>query len=333
MRLSRFSSSLSAGVLCAFGYLSPQIALAADAAPATPTAEVAAAGDTKTSDAFVSKGAPMAIESLGVVITPPTGWEVSTNTGSLSVVMREPKQTAPDYVNAKYQKNITIAAIHSASPIDEKRAVELEAQLVKAFSADATVSDFKIMEHKFFNYHGANDGLLVYSSLNIGEYPMMQMHVLVSGQQKQFLLSYTDLARTFGGEKDAAYTAAWESMVSIQVAGDTPQRQSEYLRYGAVAGSVLALILLGCFFHFRANRVDYKSDADAMIDSEDSDMEPSTSNYDAASVHSAAPVSSFGTMNDAWHLGGHDEVATSSVRQRAKASPKTKPSSQFVSNY
>ena len=211
MRLSRFSSSLSAGVLCAFGYLSPQIALAADAAPATPTAEVAAAGDTKTSDAFVSKGAPMAIESLGVVITPPTGWEVSTNTGSLSVVMREPKQTAPDYVNAKYQKNITIAAIHSASPIDEKRAIELEAQLVKAFSADAAVSDFKIMEHKFFNYHGAND--------------------------------------------------------------------------------------------------------------------------DAASGYSAAPVSNFSTMNDAWHLGGHDEVATSAVRQRAKASPKTKPSSQFVSNY
>ena len=328
MNRSFMRHSVPAALICALGYLNSQIAIAADQDSAAPSVAASAPGDASVSAAFISKGAPMAIESLGVVITPPVGWEVATNTGSLSVVMRQPKQTTPDYVNPKYQKNITIAAIHNASPIDEKRALELEEQLAKAFGSDASVSNFKVTEHKFFNYHGANDGLLVYSSLNIGEFPMMQMHVLVSGQQKQFLLSYSDLAATFGGDKDVAYTAAWESMVSIQVTGDTPQRQSEYLRYGAAGGGIFALVLLGLFLRFRANRVDYKGDADAMIDSEDS----AVSGY-SGSCHSAAAVSAMATLNAGWNLGGQLGVASSMVRRRAKAVPKTKPSSIYVSNF
>ena len=328
MNRSFVRHSLPAALICALGYLNSQIAIAADQDSVAPSAATSAPSDALVSAAFISKGAPMTIESLGVVITPPVGWDVATNTGSLSVVMRQPKQTAPDYVNPKYQKNITIAAIHNASPIDEKRALELEAQLAKAFGSDAAVSNFKVTEHKFFNYHGANDGLLVYSTLNIGEFPMMQMHVLVSGQQKQFLLSYTDLAATFGGEKDVAYTAAWESMVSIQVAGDTPQRQSEYLRYGAGFGGIFALCLLGCFLRFRANRTDYKGAADAMIDSEDS----AVSGYQS-SFHSAPAVSAMATLNAGWNLGERDTVASSVVRRRAKTAPRTKPSSNYLSSF
>ena len=219
---------------------------------------------------FTSDGSPFTMSELGVVINPPKGWQVSTQTGSLSLVMREPAVANVAPGQTKYQRNITVAAIHKASPIDEKRAEQLKAELIRSFGSDPSVSDFKIMEHKFFNYHGNNDGLLVYSSLNIREFSMMQMHVLVSGQDKQFLMTYTDLANQFGTEKDPSFAAAWDSMVSIQVNGQAPSRIDQYKPYAITGASAFGLLLLGWFLRRRASNVDYKGVADELIDSEGS---------------------------------------------------------------
>lgn len=275
------SSFLATGsVLLLANFLSPSIALGseAQAAPVRPglssaqpseaapaatedaaavAATAAAATEAEASKSFVADGQPMVIESLGVSITPPAGWNVDTG-GSLSVVMSEPRDPNPSYDKPKYQRNITVAAMHRASPIDEMRATEIKEHLTKQFTADSTVSNFTIVEHKFFNYRGANDGLLVYSSLNIGEYPMMQMHVLVSGQQNQFLMSYTDLAERFSdATKQGAFDQAWNTMVSIEVAGPTPSRQDEYMRYGAIGAGALFLLLVVLLLKRRASKKSY----------------------------------------------------------------------------
>src|SRR5690606_24950230 len=203
----------------------------------------------------------------------------------LSVVMREPRDPAPAYEKPKYQRNITVAAIHKASPIDEKRAAELKEEMAKSFGADSLVSDFTILEHKFFNYKGQNDGLLVYSSLNIGEYPMMQMHVLVSGEQKQFLMSYTDLADNF--QNPASFESAWNTMVSIDVTGSSPNRVSEYARYAAIAGGFLMLGLCALLLRRRAAKKDYSSEADEYL--EDGDLS----------------TSMFATLAGGWKLAGN----------------------------
>lgn len=300
--------------------------------PSAPSTEAAAVQEQQqqapASETFVSQGQPIQLEMLGVSITPIKGWEVSTNTGTLSVVMREPRDPNPAYDHAKYQRNITVAAIHKASPIDEKRAAELKEEMIKSFSADSLVSNFQILEHKFFNYKGQNDGLIVYSSLMIGEYQMQQMHVLVSGEQKQFLMSYTDLAENF--QQPASFEAAWNSMVSIEVTGASPLRIDQYARYGALAGGFLMLVMVALLLRRRAGKKDYASEADEfMEDSGD------------------ASTSMFATLADGWKIGGDaaeeisgieftghasrhvSRIAKSNISRHAPVTRKT----EYVSNY
>ena len=293
---------------------------------------------------FTSDGAPMTLSELGIVINPPKGWQVATQTGSLSVVMREPAAANVAPGQTKYQRNITIAAIHKASPIDEKRAEQLKAELIRSFGSDSSVSDFKIMEHKFFNYHGSNDGLLVYSSLNIREFSMMQMHVLVSGQDKQFLMTYTDLANQFGTEKDPSFAAAWDSMVSIQVNGQAPSRIDQYKPYAVTGASAFGLLLLGWILRRRAGNVDYKGAADEMIDSEGSLSTGVTgatrvakakgsavSDFAAFSAISAiSAVSDFSSFSDSAHAESHVAAKKPAKGKKEKDSSHLE---SFISNF
>ena len=140
---------------------------------------------------IIGDGTAVQVTDLGIAITPPVGWEVLQKSSGLSLVMQEqrPDNKKPDYSKPIYQRNITVAAMHTASPIDEKRAEQLKADLMKTFSGDGVVKDYQILEHKFFNYRGQNDGLLIYASMTLGEFRMMQINVLVSGAEKQFLMT------------------------------------------------------------------------------------------------------------------------------------------------
>lgn len=218
---------------------------------------------------FVSQGQIYKLQELGLQLTPPKDWEVSSGGSGPSLVMKEQRDPRPAYDEPKYQRNITMAVIHTPSPIDEKRAKELEAELVKNFSQDASIKDFKILEHKFFNFKSDNDGLLVYSTLTVGDFPIMQMHVLFSGGEKQFLFTYTDLANRFSSEQNGAYQAAWSTIVGAQIVGEAPSRLT-LLRPYIVSGSLLAAICgLVVFLRIRAGRKDYKGEADSFIDSEE----------------------------------------------------------------
>ena len=237
---------------------------------------------------FVSDGTMIGIERLGIAIAPPAGWEVVTDASDLSLVMQEEKDEKPDYKNAKYRRNITVAAIHESSPIDDKRALELKKEMTETFSKDSVVGDFQILEHRFFNYRGENDGLLVYSSLKVNEYEMMQMHILVSGAEKQFLLSYTDLAERFTQAGNAEFEAAWTSMNSIEVTGSAPNRFEQYYEPAAYGGTAAVLLLSLLIIRRRRSRHDYMADVEELgLDSDD------------FSNHSA-----MATMNGKWKLGG-----------------------------
>jgi hypothetical protein len=303
-------------VALASGINETDIGQVATELPAETKTEIAAATPVVETKNFISDGSVMPLENLGITIAPPTNWEIVTNGGTLSVVMREQREPAPAYEKPKYQRNITVAAIHKSSPIDEQRAVELKAELVKNFSSDSLVSNFTILEHKFFDYRGKNDGLLIYSNLNVGEYPMMQMHILVSGAEKQFLLTYTDLAERFSDSTVGFYEKAWASMVSTQVTGFSPNRMDTYMRYGALAGGVFMFGLIGILFRRKASKHDYSSDADQLMDSND---EPSTS--------------MISTMHGGWKLVdgdvGGDDFSFSS---HAAVNLRTKQT-EYVSNY
>ena len=256
----------------------------------------------------------------GVSITPPQGWQVTEGMAGASIVMQEPvpDMAALEKAAAKsgleqttFRRNITVATIQNPSPIDEQRATELKAELVTRFGQSGVVRDYQITEHKFFNYRGKNDGLLVYASLKLSDVPVMQMHILVSGTEKQYLLTYTDLAESISNANNHVFEAAWNSMVSIAVQGEAPKRFDE--KKMALAGTAGGLVLLGIYFVIRMRRRNPLREADLML-AADAGAEEKSSDFMMGSSLATLPliwdISGDGSAEDD---GRFDMPAVSSI--------------------
>jgi hypothetical protein len=256
--------------------LSAQFAFCEDAVgPTMPLKETSQ--ESKSSREFrefIADGTPVVLEHLSMSMVPPTGWIVQANAQNMSLVMSEPKPEEDPkkkvYDTPKYQRNITVSTIHNPSVIDEQRATELKTELQKSFGASTLVSDYQVLEHSFFDFRGSKDGLIVYASMTVGQFPMMQMNVLISGEEKQFLLTYTDLADRFRAQPDLM-AQAWTSMTSISVNGQ-PSGRFDHLIVGGAATGFIAVLLggLGLVRRRRQKALFSETDSDSDFDSDDS---------------------------------------------------------------
>lgn len=249
-----------------------------------------------------SAGATAAAQTSGIKITAPAGWEVTQGMSGAGLVMQEPQAdmnaiekaaAKSGQVQTTFRRNITVAAIHKGSPVDEQRATELKADLEKRFGQSAGVRDYQVTEHKFFNYRGKNDGLVMYSSLVLSDVPVMQMHILVSGADKQYLLTYTDLASSITNPNNPVFEAAWNSMVSIEVEGAAPKRFGE--KEMAMAGAAGGVVILLGWLVIRMRRRSPVQEADMML-AEEAGAAAKSSDFMLGSSLATLPV--------AWDLSG-----------------------------
>lgn len=266
------------------------------AASTTASAEAAPAETTSTpaaSDKIISDGSPITIEKLGVAIAPPVGWEVLQNEMGMSLVLREQgpaeePEMKPGEEKITFKRNITVVAMHETSPIDENEAANIKEKLNEQFGKQTGIENFQVLEHKFFDYKGKNDGMVIYSAFVMNSIPMAQMHVLIAGQNNRFLLTYTDLASEFEANQEA-YNKAWNTMSTIAVIGNAPVRYENLKVYGAVAAGVAFLIGLLLFYRRRRAIAQYQS--------EDVHGEPSVSGGENSSVSSLWSLDG-GAMSD-----------------------------------
>jgi hypothetical protein len=245
----------------------------------------------------------------GVNITPPQGWEVSGGTAGSSLVMQEPAPNMAEVEKAAaktgkpqttFRRNITVAAIQKPAPIDEQRAVELKTELEKRFGQSSMAREYQVTEHKFFNYRGKNDGLVVYASMVLNDVPVMQMHILVSGAEQQYLLTYTDLAESITNPNNPAFEAAWNSMVSIDVKGSAPQRV-DYEKIGMAAGGGVGLLFIGFLLVRLLRRSNPLREAEAML-AEEQSASGKSSDFLLGSNLATLPV--------AWKLDGSGDAGS-----------------------
>lgn len=241
---------------------------------------------------LISDGQPIELSRIEAKITPPKGWEVKLNSGGFSAVMQEKKIEAKPGNRVLFQKNITLAVIQRAAPIDEIRAQELQEELTKSVANDSSAVDFKILEHRFFNFRGLNDGLMLYSTVKLAGFEMMQMHVLVSNDERQYLMTYTDFADQFQ-KTGANFDMAWNAMTSLQIAGAAPDRYEELLRYSSLAGGLVVMLSVLGFIRRRRAKLDYDREADEIY----RDETPFVSDSDSVGRRNHAT-----TVSGMWNL-------------------------------
>jgi hypothetical protein len=223
----------------------------ADPNSAAPPTEQAAESHSETAQPNtvveeISNGQPIEI-SDGVSITPVNGWLIERKSAGMSLVMKEVIQTPSsgaqtDYSKPIFARNISVMSLSKARPMDSNSVDELKNEISKMFSKNPSLNDFTFTDAKFFDYKSKNDGIVLFSQLTVNNYQMMQMQIIVSGDQKTYLLTYSDLAANFANP--STFDAAWNSMTSISVPGVAPKRyQKEIILASTVGGGLLALVI------------------------------------------------------------------------------------------
>jgi hypothetical protein len=193
----------------------------------------------------------------GLSLTPIKGWLLERKAGGMTLVMKEVLPTTgatpTDYSKPLFARNISVMTLSKARPIDAKSIDELKGEIGKMIMRDSYLSDFAFTEAKLFDYKGKNDGVVLFSQLTVNNYQMMQMQIVVSGGEKSYLLTYSDLASNFANP--ATFDAAWKSMTSINVTGIAPKRyHKEMLLGGALSGGFLALVVPFFLIRWRSTR-------------------------------------------------------------------------------
>lgn len=304
------TSILVASTLVA-SVLFTQVAISAEAAPPSfpeNTASSMSAAPVEP-ESFVSDGSPYQDMEIGLTIYPPAGWEVQKKSLGMSLILQEPKQDTAKLEEGKtvYQRNITVLTLHDAVPIDEKEASNLKEKLAKDFGGAPGVQDFRVLdEHKFFDFKGKNDGLIVYTTFKSGETPMAQMHVMISGAKNRFLMTYTDMASEFE-KNEGAFQTAWKSMSTVDVNGEAPVRYEEYKEYGVIGGACLLALVLLLVVRRKKNQyaLDAEEDFDISVQSGEgshvSQISPRRERKrakKASSLSELAPLSDVGSFNE-----------------------------------
>jgi hypothetical protein len=72
---------------------------------------------------------------------------------------------------------------------------------------------------------------------------MMQMNVLVSSNNQQYMMTYTDMASRFLPESPEM-ALAWQSIMSLDLSDSAPSRFTKPLFFGAVAALILGLLVM-----------------------------------------------------------------------------------------
>jgi hypothetical protein len=208
-------------------------------------------------------GKPIEFAAEGFTITPPAGWELNRSHPSLTLVASDTKvyETEINKEKIKFRRYLTVAAIKHPAPIDNERLKSFSAELTKLLGGENAHQNFQVTDVKAFNYRGQNDGILAYSTMVLNGVEMMQLHALVGGAERQFLMTYVDMADSFRAA-GPEYQAAWGSMTSSQVSGEAPYRYQTAVKVAAAAG-VSALLFLALYVWRRRNGSALYADIDA----------------------------------------------------------------------
>ena len=205
-----------------------------------------AEGKALTNGTVEADGSRMMSSSPKFSIVPPAAWSVTYSNEGVgpTLVMQEPApKMVPGSLAPIFRRNITLAIIQEASPIDSMREKSFRDQLAVTYGKNALTKDFQVIETKFADWKSSKDAILAYSSWMAGDIQMMQMNVLVSSNNQQYMMTYTDMASRFLPESPEM-ALAWQSIMSLDLSDSAPSRFTKPLFFGAVAALILGLLVM-----------------------------------------------------------------------------------------
>lgn len=198
----------------------------------------------------ISNGSPLTLDKINLTITPPSNWKVRFDTAKFDLVAEEPTRgrvkAGKQWVN--FKRNITVKTIDQANFIDESRAAAFPDELALILKADPNA---QVLNARTFNYKGKDDGITAYSTTSLNGIEVTQLHVLVGGSDRQYLLTYSDLSSRYRADSEAG-KLAWTTLTRVQITGTPPWRYTRPLGFVSIA--LISIISLLTLRHLRRRR-------------------------------------------------------------------------------
>jgi hypothetical protein len=267
----------------------------------------------------IAQGRSWTVPEVGLSMTPPIGWMIQPNHMGKTLVLQpvRKEEKIKDYSKPTYNRNITVAVIHEARPIDETEALSLRNKLELDFGQAPGVRDFQVIEHRFIDYRQKADAILLYTAFLLNGFPMSQMHIFLSGSKNSALLTYTDLADSFQNNEEAM-TLAWNAMLSTELQGTAPKRYEDMLYTGSALGLILVSGFMVLMLRRRSAHKMYEDAEERLYRDDATEPEMFSSVTGLATVVAEAPAQEVSRdVTDVWNLA-ISQVSTTLPKARKK---------------
>jgi hypothetical protein len=211
-------------------------------APAKKKSTEAPAQDqvTQGSVKILGDGRIEVIQS-GLIMTPPSGWNLRENFPGVSVVLESPEKTGT--VN-RYRRTLQIRTGSGPRFLDTLGIKDFEDEMTEKLGRQGEgVTEFSVRNSEVVKTADGRDALLTYAGFNLNGFEMMQAHLLISNVENHTVITYTDLAENFENTApESPLGEAWASMTSTNFPGKNPERFAGPIQIAAIAGILIVLI-------------------------------------------------------------------------------------------
>lgn len=208
---------------------------------------------------------PLLIDTDQLEIYYPEEWQIIEREHGARFVIQEPmvEDAGQPMGTIMYPKNITIARIRGALPIDHAQKLILEEDLRQGFGTRSRVRNYVVQADKGGLIDLAHTkAIKMPATFTINGIPMSQLNVLVSGRDNSYLISYVDASANY--IKD--FPRVWQGLSLVKTTGSAPFRYRYIAMLFAAIGVILAMMAIAVWWKSKRVVYDYESDVSHLED-------------------------------------------------------------------
>ena len=179
------------------------------------------------------------VGSSGFSMMPPTGWKVRNNVPGLSLVLE-----AHEEKSTKYRSTIQVRVADGPRYLDSVGIADFQEEITDKLGRDGgSLRDFTVRNSELVKTDDGRDALLVYTGFNMNGVDLLQAHLMISNENQNVVVTYTDLSDKFDSNAaDAPLGIAWAAMTTAQIPGKNPERFAGPIQIAALAGLLIVFI-------------------------------------------------------------------------------------------
>jgi|GEM_PF-3395447 len=206
--------------------------------PATATKATPSAGDT-SQEIVASADGRIQVGSSGFSMMPPAGWKVRNNVPGLSLVLE-----AREEKSMKYRSTIQVRVADGPRYLDSVGIADFQEEITDKLGREGgSLRDFTVRNSELVKTDEGREALLVYTGFNMNGVDLLQAHLMISNENQNVVITYTDLSDKFDSNAaDAPLGIAWAAMTTAQVPGKNPERFAGPIQIAALAGLLIVFI-------------------------------------------------------------------------------------------